>query len=298
VTKPPLVSIGLPVYNGAAHIGLTLEGLLAQTFGDFELIVSDNASTDATRDVVEGYKLRDSRISYERQPVNIGANLNHSHVVRRARGELFKWSASSDWCEPTFLERCKDELLMHDDTVLVATRTRLFQASPSTSQDYALDVEILDQTPSARFTKLASTLALNNAMSGLIRMSALRSTRLLERYRGADLVLMGHLALLGKFRLINERLFYRRMEVETATVLQDAEAVWRFYYPQSRAHLLWQGSQYQLGWARVALSAPMSIRERLRTLEYVARRCYWQRRFVLDDLRGFWSYLTRGTRPG
>jgi len=127
VTKPPLISIGMPVYNGAAYIRLTLEGLLAQTFGDFELIISDNASTDATRDVIEDCMRRDARICYERQTVNIGVNPNSSHVMRRARGEFFKWSSSSDWCAPTFLERCLNELLAHDDAVLVAPRTRLFR---------------------------------------------------------------------------------------------------------------------------------------------------------------------------
>jgi len=297
VTKPPLISIGIPAYNAAAHIGFTLEGLLAQSFGDFELIVSDNASTDATRDVVENYRLRDARIRYERQPVNIGANPNYSHVVRRARGELFKWSSSSDWCAPTFLERCKDELLAHDDTVLVVPRTRLFQDSPGVSQDYEWDIAIPDDTPSARFVRLTSTLALNNAMNGLIRMSALRRTRLVERYRQADIVLMGHLALLGKFRLLDERLFYRRMEVATATALQDQAAMWRHHYPQLDARTLCQGSKRLVGWACAALSAPIPLGERLRTLKHVAGIYYWQRHIFLQDLHGVWYYFTRKTWP-
>src|SRR6185503_10715524 len=182
MANPPLISVGMPVYNSAAYVRLTLDGLLAQTFGDFELIVSDNASTDATRDVIEDYMSRDSRIRYERQPVNIGANPNSSQVMRLARGEFFKWSSSSDWCAPTFLERCLDGLRAHDDTVLVAPRTRLFQGSPSTFRDYEFDIEVLDDAPSARFTRLHSTLRLNNAMNGLIRLSALQRTRLVEHY--------------------------------------------------------------------------------------------------------------------
>ena len=295
MTKPPLISIGMPVYNGAAYIRFTLEGLLAQSFGDFELIISDNASTDATRDVIEDCMLRDARIRYERQPINIGVNRNSSHVMRRARGEIFKWSSSSDWCAPNFLERCLNELLAHDDTVLVAPRTRLFQNTPSKSQDYEFDVEILDDAPSARLARLHSTLSLNNALNGVIRMSALRRTRLVEAYRGADVVLMGHLALLGKFRLLHERLFYRRMEAATATVLQDPEAVRRVLYPRPSAEILFQESKRQLGRARAALSAPMPIGERLRSLRYVARICYWERKDLLEDLRDAWHYFTRGT---
>ncbi len=295
MTKPPLISIGMPVYNGAAYIRFTLEGLLAQSFGDFELIVSDNASTDATRDVIEDCMLRDARIRYERQPVNIGANPNFSHVMRRARGEFFKWSSSSDWCAPTFLERCLDELSAHDDAVLVAPRTRLFQGNPSRSEDYEFDIEVLDDAPSARFARLHSTLALNNALNGLIRTPALRRTRLMEPYRSADVVLMGHLALLGKFRLLSERLFYRRMEAATATVLQDPAAVRTFHYPQLNAGILLQASKRQLGRARAALSAPMPIGERLRALTYAAKLGYWERETLLEDVRDAWHYFTRGT---
>jgi len=297
MNKPPLISIGIPAYNAGASIASTIEGLLAQSFGDFELIVSDNASTDATRDVVENYMLRDPRIRYERQPVNIGANGNYSHVVRRARGEFFKWSSSSDWCAPTFLERCLEEILVHGDTVLVAPRTRLFQGNPSTWQDYAFDIEVLDEAPLARFARLHSALRLNNAMNGLIRMSALRRTRLVETYLSADVVLMGHLALLGKFRLLPERLFYRRMEAAFSTALQDPADVLKHHYPQQSARTLLQGSKRLMGRMRAALSTSMPMDEKLRSLIYVARTCYWERTAVLEDLRGVWQYFTRGTWP-
>ncbi len=297
MNRPPLISIGIPAYNSAATIGSAIEGLLAQSCGDFELIVSDNASTDATRDVVENYVRRDARIRYERQPVNIGANGNYSHVVRRARGEFFKWSSSSDWCAPTFLQRCVGELAAHGDTVLVAPRTRLFQGSPSTAQDYAFDIEILDDTPLARLTRLYSTLRLNNAMNGLIRTSALRRTRLVERYLNADVVLMGHLALLGKFRLLPERLFYRRMEAAFATALQDRAGVIRHHYPTPSAHTLFQGSKWLMGRVRATLSAPMPIGEKLRSLVYVAKTCYWEGELIMEDLRGVWQYFVRGAWP-
>lgn len=297
MTKTPLISIGIPAYNAAAHIGSTLESLLAQTFGDFELIISDNASTDATRDIIEDYKLHDARICYERQPVNIGANSNYSFVARCARGQFFKWSSSSDWCGPTFLERCKDELLAHNDAVLAVPRTRLFQNEPGISQDYEDDIEILDDQPSARFVRLTGTLALNNAMNGLIRTLALQRTRLIDRYRQADIVLMGHLALLGKFRLLDERLFYRRMDTATATALQDPRAVWKHHYPQLNPQTLCQGSKRLVGWIRVALSAPMPLNERFRTLKYVAKMCYWERRIIMHDLHGVCIYFTRRTWP-
>ena len=297
MNKPPLISVGIPAYNAEASIASAIEGLLAQTFGNFELIVSDNASTDGTRDVVEDYMLRDPRIRYERQPVNVGANGNYSHLVRRARGEFFKWSSSSDWCAPTFLEHCLEEIMAHGDTALVAPRTRLFQGSPSTWQDYAFDIEILDETPLARFARLYSTLRLNNAMNGLIRTSALRRTRLVEPYLSADVVLMGHLALLGKFRLLPERLFYRRMEAAFSTALQDPEAVLKHHYPQQSVRTLVQGSKRLMGRVRAALSTSMPVGEKLRSLVFVAKTCYWERTAILEDLRGVWQYFVRGAWP-
>lgn len=287
----------MPTYNSAETISASIESLLGQSYADFELIVSDNASTDLTREVVEALAHQDQRIRYVRQPENAGVCPNYTYVAQVARGEFFKWSTSSDWCAPTFLERCLDELLTHDDAVLVAPRTRLFQTNLSTAQDYALDIDLLDDEPSARLMSLIRTLALNNAMNGLIRMSALRDTRLVEPYIGADIVLMGHLALLGKFRLVDERLFYRRMDPKTATVLQDVPTKWRHHYPRQSARTLFQGCKRQLGWVRTVLSAEMSIGERLRCLETVARQCYYDRRAFLEDLNGLWSYCTRATWP-
>jgi len=293
----PKISVGMPIYNSAATIGASIESLLGQSFGNFELIISDNASTDATREVVEAYRQRDGRIRYERQPFNIGANPNYTYLVRLARGEFFKWSSSSDWCAPSFLERCLAELVAHDDTVLVVPRTRLFRNNPDSSEDYPSDIEILDDLPSARLQRLISTMDLNNAMNGLIRTSALRRTRLIDPYMSADVVLMGHLALLGKFRLLNERLFYRRMEPATATSLQDPAAVRKHHYPQMGPGALFQGGKQQLGWVRAALSAPMSLGERMRSLVHVAKICYWHRADYTQDLRGVWQYLARRSHP-
>lgn len=298
MTKPPLISVGIPAYNSAAHIGFTIEGLLAQSFADFEIIVSDNASDDGTRDIVEKYMRRDARVRYERHPVNIGANPNYSHLVHIARGGYFKWSSSSDWCAPAFLECCLDDLSAHEDAVLAVPRTCFFQDHPDVAEECLDDFAILDESPAARFRHLYSALTLNNAMNGLIRMSALRRTRLIDSYMGADIVLMGHLALMGKFRLIDQRLFYRRMDRATATALQDDAGKWAHHYPQRKVGVLFQGSKRQLGRLWGVLTAPMSLGDRLRTLMFALKMMYWDRKFVRDDLHGVWQYFRRGAWPG
>lgn len=92
----PAVSIGMPVYNGEKFIIEALDSILAQTFTDFELIISDNASTDGTEAICNDYATRDSRIRYFRQNENAGALFNFKFVLNEARGSFFKWAAVDD----------------------------------------------------------------------------------------------------------------------------------------------------------------------------------------------------------
>jgi len=85
--RPPRVSIGLPVYNGERRLAPTIQSILRQTYPDFEVVVSDNASTDATAAIIDGFARADPRIRVLRQPVNLGSNSNYRAVARAAIGE-------------------------------------------------------------------------------------------------------------------------------------------------------------------------------------------------------------------
>lgn len=287
----PRVTIGLPVYNGAATLESAVRPLLAQTFGDFELLISDNASTDATREVAERLAAEDPRIRYVRQPVNLGANGNYSFVAREAHGEFLKWCSASDCCAPTFVERCVAALDAAPDAVLAAPRTRLFEGTIENAGDYAFDCSIDGSTPRARLLELMSRLQLNNAFNGLIRLSALRSTRLVEPYLQADIVLMGHLALLGRFLLVDEPLFYRRMEVASSTTLQGRDEQLRHLFPVPTARTLLQTWKEHLGWLRAGMMAPMGLSQRAGVLLLLLRRWFWDRGVLLRELVGALRYL-------
>ncbi len=99
----PVISIGMPVFNGAAHLAQALESLLAQSFTDFEIILSDNCSTDATPQIVAEYAARDPRIRAIRQPENIGGLPNFRFVLEAASGAFFMWAAYDDWHDPNYL---------------------------------------------------------------------------------------------------------------------------------------------------------------------------------------------------
>ena len=280
----PLISIGMPAYNSAATIRCSIDALLAQTFRDFELIISDNASTDDTWDIVQEHAQRDSRVIAIRQERNIGANGNYSAVFLASRGRYFKWASSNDWCEPTFLESCLAHLEACEDTVLVTPRTRLFDGTLENWTDYNDDLSFEQANAVDRFIDVGMRLALNNAMNGLVRADVLRQTRLIQHYPGADVVLVGHLALLGRIALIDEPLFYRRMDRATATRMMSQQDVHRHHYPVKTARALLPSWRYALGWAQAALSAPLGHRDRMRALYWVLRRAYWNKADMGSDL--------------
>jgi len=284
MSEQPRVSIGMPAYNSEATIAESLECLLAQTYTDFELVVSDNASSDGTEEIVREYARRDRRIRPIRQNKNIGANGNYSEVVRQARGTYFKWASSNDWCDPRFLELCVAVLDQRADVVIAAPRTRIFESDPSVAVDYQYDIDLQGEDPVDRLRQVIMKWQLNNIINGLIRMSALQQTRLIEHYPGADVVLMGHLALLGKIALLPEPLFYRRMDQATATFLMGEDAVKRHHYPEATFRSLFPAWRRQAAWLKAAFSAPLSVADRARAMHILLRHGYWDKHNLLQDI--------------
>ena len=130
----PRLSIGLPVYNGENYLAESLDALLGQTYEDFELIISDNASTDGTADICRRYEKQDSRIRYVRQPRNIGCAPNHNFVVGQARGELFKWASHDDLYARDLLKRCVDALDEYPHVVLAHSWTAMIDGSGTVTE--------------------------------------------------------------------------------------------------------------------------------------------------------------------
>src|SRR5215212_2547350 len=106
----PQVSLGVPVYNGEKYLAEALESLLQQDYADFEIIISDNASTDGTEEICRNFAGRDKRIRYYRNETNIGASPNYNRTFELARGRYFKWCAHDDVCLPAFVRRAAEVL--------------------------------------------------------------------------------------------------------------------------------------------------------------------------------------------
>jgi glycosyltransferase involved in cell wall biosynthesis len=209
--KEPLVTLGLPVYNGEKFIEETLISILNQTFDDFELIISDNASTDATEKICKSYASKDKRIKYHRNEKNLGAAKNNNQLVDMASGKYFKWAAADDLIYPEYLKLCVDILENNTDILISHTKVRIIDENSQHIEDYDDHLHFISESSSARLYKyLFRKVSMWNAIFGLIRIEQLRKTTLIGTYLGSDQVLLGELILRGKIFQIPEQLFARR----------------------------------------------------------------------------------------
>jgi glycosyltransferase involved in cell wall biosynthesis len=205
------ITIGLPVYNGEPYLAESLESILGQTYGDLVVVISDNASTDRTEEIVRSYAARDDRVQYLRAAENHGAAWNYNRVFAECRSPYFKWAASDDVLAPTCVERCFEVMHAAPSTVvLVYPQTRFIGPDGEVIRDVEDGLDVREATPHERLRHVVENAVWGNVAFGLVRSDALRRTRGHGSYPSADLVLYAELALLGQFWEVPERLFLRR----------------------------------------------------------------------------------------
>jgi glycosyltransferase involved in cell wall biosynthesis len=209
MTTVPRLSVGLPVYNGSAYVAESIEALLGQTFEDFELIISDNASTDDTGDICRSYEKLDSRIRYYRQPRNVGLAPNHNFCVEHASAELFKWAAGDDLYARDLLEKCVAALDEYPQVVLAHSFTAMIDGDGTVFQ--ANDYPLASSAPRApdRFRSLLNDNG-GDDDGGVMRKAVLLGTAMKESYHHADRTIITEVALYGPFYQVPEWLYFRR----------------------------------------------------------------------------------------
>jgi glycosyltransferase involved in cell wall biosynthesis len=281
----PRVSVGMPVYNAAQWLDASVTAILEQTYQNIELVLSDNASTDGTPAVCAALAARDSRVRYFAQPTNLGANNNYSFVAAQSRGEYFKWASSSDFCAPNFVERCVTCLDENPDIVLVCPRTSTFTSGLDSAVPYDSDLSLLQDDANERFRGLFAYRGLNNAMNGLMRRTVTERVLPIGVFRAADIVMLAEIALAGKIAVLPERLFFRRMSVDTATALKSEVESDRHLVPTVRKPLRWQAWKYRWALVRAAMRGAPGGREWLATVGYALRQVMWGRAELWNDIR-------------
>jgi glycosyltransferase involved in cell wall biosynthesis len=206
----PLVSIGVPVYNEESYIHQTLDSLLAQDYENFELIISDNASTDATQQICLEYATREPRIKYHRNETNLGSVKNFNTLFKLSSGTYFMWAGAHDRWEPNFISRCIEVLENEPSVVLCYTQAAWIGADGRLLEPILQHVDTRGLNKVARAHNIIWALSNNYMFMGLIRSSALKHTQLLPEIIGPEIVLLSQLSLYGTFAYIPDLLFYLR----------------------------------------------------------------------------------------
>lgn len=209
---PPLVSIGLPVYNGGATLPQALRSLIAQQYPNFELVVSDNASTDDTWPTLQTLCAQDPRVRMFRQPANRGAVANFRFVLEQARGELFMWAAADDWWAPAFIDSLASELDAHPAAgVAMCAVDRVYPDGRYLDTIRFVNADNPNELSHMGLVERAlSPRKYNLFIYGLFRTELLRKAmRVFPEVLGGDRQFIAQLALATRFRYCDQVLHQR-----------------------------------------------------------------------------------------
>ncbi len=297
----PLVTVGMGVFNGENFVEAALRSILDQSCDDLEVIVSDNASTDRTQEICRDLAAGDERLRYLRQPRNLGAAPNHNLIPPLARGRYLKWASHDDVLAPTFLERCVAELERDPGLVLCHTRTRIIDADGATLKDVDEELVVDAATPCGRYRQFLRFYRLPmecNDVFGVIRREALTGSQLFGSYPASDMILLGELALRGRFAQVPEFLFLRRDHPGTSVRANrewDRRAAWFDVRNEGRHPLPW------LRWAGEyldrAVRVPRAWPEKRRCLGEALRWGWIHRRILAHEVTMIPMWARRQVRP-
>ena len=282
----------MPVYNGEEFLVQSVQSVLDQTFGDFELIISDNASDDRTEEICREFAEKDSRIRYYRNAENIGAAGNYNRLVELARGEYFRWSNADDLLAPNLHEECIKVLDAHPEAVLSYGKTEIIDENGDATERYDDNLNLTQQRASERLPRFFEQLGLTNVIYGLMRTSAVRQTSVFgdSTLPAADVSFMAELVMLGTFIEIPQLLFYRRMHSGASSFdRDDDEKQQQFWRGESTPFKLPQLRQ-TFRYLRRTWKIDIEFMEKLRLSFYILRRLFWQRSAVASEL----IYAIRG----
>jgi glycosyltransferase involved in cell wall biosynthesis len=264
--ETPIVSVGIPVYNGENYIAEAIRSVLSQTFGSLELIVQDNASTDRTADICLEFQAQDRRVRYFRNPRNLGAAPNYNLAYNMARGKYFKWLAHDDRLTPGYFEATTRALDERPDAVLCNTVVRYIDAKSEFIGLYDSGLGRADlPSAAARFGQMVLSSHSCVDFFGTLRRDAMKGSLLHGSFHGADRAFLAQMALRGSFVQLEEPLVemrehgnrYTRKAVRATERLawHDASLRGKITFPAWRLY-----SEY----VKAVQGEPLSLGERMR----------------------------------
>lgn len=211
----PLVSVGLPTYNRPEGLRKCLEYLIAQTYPNFEVIISDNCSSDpAVQDIIVQFAANDKRIKHFRQTENIGLEGNFNYVFSQSAAPYFMWMSDDDYFDKDYIEKCVNFLEANPGYILCSGVAKYYSGDKFLFEENMFKVD--EELSRKRVFKYFSKVGKNGNFYGVFKRS-LADREPIGKYIGCDWVFMGRLAIMGKLSFINSTYYYRSADGHSTT---------------------------------------------------------------------------------
>ena len=215
----PLVSIGIPVYNGANYMDIALDAIRNQTYRNIEIIISDNASTDNTEEICRTAMAEDDRIRYIRQDVNLGASANHNEVLKHGQGKYFVWAAHDDRHDPRFVETLVEMMESNPHAMAAFSRSASIDPEGNLITEDDLRPDMYSANPVTRFRHILDHKNTCHPFFAVHNREKIMDTRLFLNFTGADRIMLTEILLRGPILEHPETLFFLRHHDDRSTAL-------------------------------------------------------------------------------
>jgi glycosyltransferase involved in cell wall biosynthesis len=253
----PLVTIGMPIYNAEKCIRQALDSLLEQDYEHFKVIISDNHSTDATREICLDYTARDGRVRYFRNEINEGAIRNFNKVFELSQGEYFMWHAHDDYREPNYISSCLE--IMQKNPELILCCSNAMYVENGKLRELNENFNTVGMSPNERFRKILW----NNSCAsiyGLMRSHVLRKTGLFRNVFGPDNLLLAELSLMGEFYQLPLVLF--KMSFQSGNIVKKVRAVFEAILPNEPRALIFPFTKLALAHWKLVQDSRLKRKEK------------------------------------
>lgn len=283
----PAVSIAIPVYNGEDYLEQAIVSVLSQEYQDFELLISDNGSTDGTQEICDHYAAIDHRIRYFRHDANRGATWNFNHIFGHAAGKYFCWLAHDDKHAPAYIQKCVSILDNQPDTLLCFSNVSIIDEHNEPIERFPIRMRIESEKVGVRFYDLLMVWHDCLPIFGLIRTEILKKTPLIGPYSSGDHVLLARLGLLGKFHIIPEDLFISRRHPHQSNkkynVWVDHHAYSRWFRDTNKGGFFLPQWELLRDYLLMVRQADMNLQDGFFCFLAIARWSIRYRRLLLKD---------------
>jgi glycosyltransferase involved in cell wall biosynthesis len=290
-THIPNVSIGMPVYNGEKHIRQALDSLLAQNYGNFELVISDNASTDGTQEICHEYAMRDRRIRYYRNRQNMGAAWNFNRVLELSKGEYFMWAADDDGWERDYTSTLLSVISQFPESIVsFSNYMKYSEDGDFLGNEELTGAEVCEMAFRELIAMVFSLQKINVALYGLFRREELR-TLLKDGFpdcSAPDRVIFAHFALAEKTVTLTNKYLYRRTIHSRPFAARD---LYTLQHSKSNAFLRTEVARLRYYGTYVRLLATYRRRHSMNNVLYFSRKL--TRYVIMVELLYMWGRLQR-----